>query len=142
MNWQEVRALDSAEKRWPVTEYVVEATHEEEFALWQRTHETIRWEQCHGWLVNLGTVLIGPDREHLKRMPVTVTVTWQLLDGHLVAFYDAASQVVDHRMVEKYIRENCAKRTNAANFHHCAHDLGLCLTKSATHPIDTSQEAK
>lgn len=61
----------------------------------------------------------------MKRMPVCVSVTWNLLDGHLIAFYDPTSQVVDHRMVEKYIRDNCPRRVDAMNFHNCAHELGL-----------------
>lgn len=136
MNWKQVRELDSAEKRWPKTEYVVEATHEEMFQLWQETHTRFKWEQCHGWLITLGTVVIGPDVTNVETMPVTVSVTWQLLDGHLVAFYEAASQVVDYRMVDKYVRENCAKHTDAANFHHCVHDLelGSAPVKRSTPP--------
>lgn len=127
MTREELRALDSAEKRWPLTEYVINATHEEEFGIWKEIHETVRWEQCHGWIVTLGTVLIGKSRREQERMPVAVSVTWNLLDGHVVAFYEATSMVVDHRMVDQYIRGNCSKHTNATNFHHCAHELGLTL---------------
>lgn len=125
MTHEELYALDSAEKRWPLTEYVVEATHEEQFQVWLRTPESVTWNQGHGWLVTVGHVLVGPDVDHLERMPVTVSVIWNLIDGHLIAFYEAESLVVDHRMVEKYIRGNCSKHTNATNFHHCAHDLNI-----------------
>lgn len=58
-------------------------------------------------------------------MPVCLEVHWNLIGGHLVAFYAPTSQVVDHRMVDKYVRENCAKKTDAMNFSHCTHALGL-----------------
>ncbi len=127
MTYEELYRLNSAELRWPLTEYVVEATHEEGFGVWQRTHKTVKWEQGHGWLITLGKVWVGSALRKLERMPVTVSVNWNLLDGHLVGFYEAESQVVDHRMVDKYIRGNCAKHTNATNFHLCAHALGLNL---------------
>lgn len=122
---REVYDLNSAAARWPKTEYAIEATDEEQHVCWERTHETVRWQQCNGWIVTLAQLLVGEDRGHLERMPVTVCLTWHLLDGHLVAFYEASSQVVDHRIVEKYIRGNCSKHTNATNFHICMHDLGL-----------------
>lgn len=59
MNWHDVRALDTAEKRWPKTEYAVEAYGWEELALWQEWHEHATWEQCHGWMIHLGDVFIA-----------------------------------------------------------------------------------
>ncbi len=130
MTYAEARQLDTPEKRWPKTEYVVEATHEEEFHVWHRVHPDVSWEQLHGWTTAIGEVEIRKrGKRKLERMPVCVCVMWVLIGGHLIAFYDACSQVVDHRMVRDYVDSLCAKHTNAANFHNCAHDLGIQLAE-------------
>lgn len=151
MKVAEVRALDTAEKRLAVTEYFVEATDEEAFQLWKDTHDSVAWEQCHGWLVTVGrvrTLHIFKSRDRIERHPVTVTFTWQLLDGHLVAFYDAASQVVDYRMVDRYVRryvrqlDGRSAHTNATNFHHCMHALGLKYPERKSPSIGDAGGAK
>lgn len=125
MNYSEVRRLDSAEKRLAATEYMIEATHEEEFGVWKRFAEDGKhtWTQCHGWIVTVGEVWIGAESSKLERMPVTVSLSFVLFDGHLICFYEAQSQVVDHRMVEKYVRAGGRRHTNATNFHNCVLDL-------------------
>ncbi len=104
------------------TRYVVEATDYEMHCLWERWHyrvdsewkrKPLAWEQ-----VSMGlSQRIGM----LADMPVCVSVFWARVEGALVAFYDATSQVVDHRMVEKWMHENFPAATswsNAQNFHN------------------------
>lgn len=123
MTYEEVYLLDSAEKRFEKTEYLIEATHEEEFGLWRQHHDKMKWVQCHGFWQTIGEVEIRRlgDTGNFKKMPVTVTMNWQLIDGHLVCFYEASSLVVDYGMVEEWIRPKCKQHTNASNFHHFMH---------------------
>lgn len=78
------------------TEYVVDATGEESFLLW--------WKWCHvlgvphteygtGWLSRIGS---------LGEFPVNVHVSWMGVAGHLVAFVDPCSRVVDYDLVSKW----------------------------------------
>ena len=63
---------------------------------------------------------------HFGGMPVAVSVTFARVCGQVIAFYEATSQVVDHRMVEKWTRTAFPAsrgRTNATNFHICIHAL-------------------
>jgi len=67
-------------------------------------------------------------------MPVCVSVTWDIVKGQLVAFYEATSQVVDHRMVDKYIRENCSRTGNVQNFHNVMSDIERAAQVSGSTP--------
>lgn len=123
MNRDDVCQLDTPEKRWPVTFYAVEGDSFSAWEYFQKHCPEWRWEQCHGWGLTLAKVLVGESRTKLRRMPVAVSVTWDLINGKLVAFYEATSQVVDHRIVEKYIRANCKQVTNLTNVHHVMHAI-------------------
>lgn len=124
MKWAEARGLDTAEKRWPRTLYAVEG---DSFAAWehfQKHRPGWTWEQCHGWGFTLDRVAIMKlPVGRIERMPVCVSVTWDLIAGELVAFYEATSQVVDHRIVDKYIRKNCKRVTNMSNLHNVIHAI-------------------
>lgn len=124
MTYAEVRRLDTAEKRWPHTFAAVEG---DSFRAWewcQKFRPNTEWVQCHGWAITLGNVRISRGRlRRSESMPVCVSVTWDIVGGKLIAFYEAVSQVVDHRMVEKYIHENCKRHGNVLNFHNVMHDI-------------------
>lgn len=107
------------------TEYVVEANSFAMQALWSqfctqsmfRTPQNIyHWEQdCMGYTVQIG---------ELADMPVCMSFFWYKINGHLIAFVDAHSQVVDHRMVDAYLKKYCnphhngsRAHTDASNFH-------------------------
>ena len=98
------------------TVYCVEATDFEALSLWVEHHEKIEWRQENpGYGITVG---------QCAKMPVTICLTWNWLNGHLIVFYEATSQVVDHRMVEKWLKENLpvfdqGKQCNAMNFGHC-----------------------
>lgn len=133
MKYEQVRNM-SFEKRWRLTEYVVEATHEEAFALWKEFHPYVKYEQISdGWAHTIGSVLVKKSGEsNSKEYPVVVECNWALWDGHLIAYYDACSLVVHHGMVRDYIDSLTPKgagRTNAANFHHALHHCKISLDK-------------
>jgi hypothetical protein len=119
VKWAELRNLDSAEKRWPHTFAAVEGDSFQAWEWVQKFRPGTTWEQGHGWLVTLGEVWIGPKRlGRMSRMPVCVSVMWEIIGGKLIAFYESTSTVVDHRMVDKYIRENCERTGDVTNFHN------------------------
>ncbi len=100
----------------------VEATGYESLSLWQhhssqsdrpKGYKPHQWVQDSlGFLQTVGT---------LADMPVAVSVFWATVDGKLVLFYEATSRVVDHEMVDEWIKKNTPTaviRTNAMNFHN------------------------
>lgn len=104
------------------TEYMVEATSFEKYALWKmysnealykNKHNVIKWEQGSGRMYTLG---------ELDGRPITVCFFWDKLNGHNICFYEATSQVVDHELVEEWLDKFCPKpRTDANNFHNVYH---------------------
>lgn len=119
---------ETAESRLAKTLFVVEATSFEQHCLWAETatesncrrFEPRRWEQVHpGWLVRIGK---------LDSRPICVSMRWNRIDGQLVMFWEATSQVVDTVQIEKWLSQHFTGKwgngtreatTNAANFHHC-----------------------
>ena len=67
----------------------------------------------------------------LDNRPVAISFNWFKIDGHRVMFYECMSQVVDHKMVEEWLRRHCSPRCisgrlahcDAMNFHHCLHEI-------------------
>lgn len=120
----EIGFHSSLEDLLKATRFAVEATSFERLALWQKHHETLAWQdRPYGFMVTLG---------RFGDMPVVLSVTFHVLENHVVMFYEATSQVVDHRMVEAWVDKHvCAKwdqntlrpRTDAMNFHLCVHAL-------------------
>ncbi|MFY4731209.1 hypothetical protein [Nitrospira sp. BLG_2] len=130
--------------RFKDTEFVVEADSFAMQALWEkfstqslyRTPQNIyNWEQdCRGFMETIG---------HVNKMPVCVCFFWYKINGHLILFYEATSQVVDHRMIEEWLDKYCnpkhngsKARCNASNFHHA---LGYIRDCEA---LDLLQRAK
>lgn len=104
--------------RFKKTAYVVEATDCERNMLWREWAPFIPWLQdSYGMNVTVGK---------LGDHPVCVNISWDILNDRRVMFYSDSSMVVDHRMVEKWIKENLPQcfdnvcwSTNATNFSHC-----------------------
>lgn len=109
------------------TFYIVEANDYERLALWRESakdadnpviHEPVNWHQeSEGVAVDLGT---------LDEMPVMVCLTWAIINNIRVMFVDPVGQIVDWRMIDKWLAENCnpqwhdrPARCNAMNFHLC-----------------------
>jgi hypothetical protein len=115
------------------TVYMVEATHEESFMLWQEWHQVLRWEQDNrGCLTTVGK---------FGDMPVNVTVFWYIIEGKRVGFYSSDSMVTHHKMVEEWVQKTFPqcfkedgrwKHTNAGNFGHC---LGDIAPKAMDNPV-------
>jgi hypothetical protein len=79
-----------------------------------------RWEQVSpGWLVQVGS---------LNGRPISLDMQWVSIDGFLVCFYSAQSQVVDHKQIDKWLRKHFKgtwdhgtrwAHCDSSNFHHC-----------------------
>jgi hypothetical protein len=117
-----IRERRMVDPRYAVTAFVVEATDFEQLTLWQQWHETVTWQQDNpGWLETVG---------HNAGRPVCISVSWNVINGRHVMFYEATSQVVDHELVDAWLVANCNPKwdngtrrahTNAMNFGHCIH---------------------
>lgn len=120
----------ATDQRLARADFLVEATDGEQFALWERWAEEsqnasrrmLRWEQLSGNSFRVG---------ELDRRPVNVTIVWNLLNGKLVGFWEAHSQVVDHVQIDAWFHRNYKTtwqgrpaRCNAMNFHHAVEVLG------------------
>lgn len=125
------RNAEENEANRKVAVYLVEATHNEAHDLW------VDWSEesaSHGWgdarsprlpweQITLG---YGDTIGHFGGMPVAVSVTFARVLGQVIAFYEATSQVVDHRMVGKWTQTafpSSRGKTNATNFHICVQAL-------------------
>lgn len=118
--------MDRFEFMLLTTEFVVEATHNEQQMLWEKfckdslepaKRAVLEWKQLNpGYSETVGYV-----GEH----PVCICVFWVLINGAQVMFYEPTSRIVDHEMIEKWLDANCNRKwnggrrahTNAENFH-------------------------
>jgi hypothetical protein len=133
---------DRNQKQWIAeTAFLVESTSFEHQVLWEKwsieavakkefitipeNRHRVLWEQLSpGFFQQIGK---------LGKHPVCVEVQFARIAGHVVAFYDATSRVVDHDMVKKWLEETFkvpkwdsgtrVAQTNASNFHSCVHAL-------------------
>ncbi len=112
-------------KKLDETVFLVNADSFGHFALWRETHDMVDWVQDNpGTMQTVGFV---GDR------PVTVSLTWDIIGGQRVLFWYGASQIVDYRMIEAWLREHThppkwdgGRRIawcDAMNFHHCLEAL-------------------
>jgi len=120
-----IRFAPPEDLRFKETFFLVEATGCEQHFLWSEWHKRVKWEeQGMGCTGQIGT---------LDRRPVMLTFFWARINGKLVGFWDSTSQVVDHKMIEKWLAENCtppkcdngtrSAQCDAMNFHHCIHAI-------------------
>lgn len=107
------------EKMFKETMFVIEATSFEQQTLWEQFEGKMAWVHIsEGRSFTVGK---------LAGFPVCVRVSWARLNSQLVMFYDATSRVVDHEMVETFLKSKCNPKwdngtrtsyTDANNFHH------------------------
>lgn len=105
-------------------EYLVEATHEEQHALWARWHQALNWKQGHGYSQTIGYGR-GLNR---KKLPVHVVVWYVWVDGHLLGFWEVTSILADYEAAEAWVRKtfkNAKGNVNAANFHNALHSIDI-----------------
>lgn len=80
-------------------DYAVEANSFESQCLWQKVsnQEGINWESCPcGKMLTLGMV---------DDMPVCMSIFINKINNIPVMFYEMTSQVVDYRLVDKFLEE-------------------------------------
>lgn len=103
------------------TEWIVEATSNEQFLLWQKHHRNCNWEQT-----NLGVHFhLG----ELHGRPICMHLQWCKINGHVVMFWDGVSELFDRKMSDEYFEKMVGKkRTSATNFHICLNDCGTTFS--------------
>lgn len=121
--------IEWGDKMIAATEFWVEADGFARQALWSEWHTKLNWRsEGRGTGLQIG---------ELDSRPVMLCLIWEWLNGRLVCFYEATSQVVDHAMIEKWLEKTCnGKRTHddrpitcdANNFHHCLTGLQIKTT--------------
>lgn len=111
-------------------EYLVRASSTETSALWREWHRAVDWEQVSpGFWTQIGAGH-GINGDEL---PVCVSVFYNRIDGHLVAFYEGTSALVDYFAIEKWTHKmfpNARGTSDALNFHNC---LGALLVTGWEH---------
>lgn len=123
---------DDIEEYFREVHFLVEASYEEKHLLWLIHHHEPNhgrtvvesWEdEGMGHGVQVGT---------LDKRPVCITMFYARLEGKRVCFWEPTSQVVDHEMIEKWLRARTKHITwdrgrwaseNASNFHLCLESL-------------------
>ena len=102
----------------------VEATDFERFCLWKdHTERGGKWEsEAQGLMLGCGD---------LGDMQISLSLFHASVDGKKIVFYNAPSQVVDHRQVEAWIEKHmpasarresgAVHKTDANNFHIVLH---------------------
>lgn len=103
---------------------VVEADNYGKHMLWvenSRRDTPLTWVQnCHGYLLTIGM---------LDDMPVCISLFTAVIDGHKLLYLEATSTVVDHRMIDDWLKKNLPESafqpggefvnsTDAMNFHN------------------------
>ena len=126
-------------KRLKLTKFVVNASSFEAQLLWEKfCKDAIQktdlnryeWEQQNpGCSQTIG---------ELDGRPVCLSLFWNKINGIMILFYEATSQVVDHLMVEKWLKKNCCPKYEHGREAHCnAENFHLAL-----HYIDAKTKAK
>ena len=122
---QEGVSIDDAKLQTSV--FFVEATHCEQYYLWNDWHERVDWKQDgSGFGICIGHI------NKKKTKPVFVSFFFVEINGKRVCFYECTSRFVDHTMVENYILERYPVKydggtrramTDAMNFHNCVNAI-------------------
>lgn len=115
---------------------MVEATHHEQHMFWEKYHYQPRenepvvreWkEESQGRMPTIG---------YIGKRPICVCIFYAKLNGKRVAFYEGVSQLVDHEMIDKWLKHftldtiRCDNGTrwahcDAWNFYHCLDAIGV-----------------
>jgi hypothetical protein len=99
-------------------EYMVEATSNERFMLWEKWHYSKEGRQISWESNNVGLMeTVG----YIDKRPVVMTLNTAVIGGKKILFYDGTSQLVDHALIDKWLVDNLPDvcKTDAGNF-HCA----------------------
>jgi hypothetical protein len=96
---------------------IVDATSNERHNLWEKWHyrpdgRKVSWDSNNsGLMERVGT---------LDNRPIVITLNTAVVNGKKILFVDPTSQLVDHKMIDKWIADNLpgVSRTDATNFHN------------------------
>jgi hypothetical protein len=102
---------------------VVEATSYETSCLWREWHQ----EEKKSWVQGMGGYL--PTIGLLGDRPVVLSLLINTVDGHPILFMEPTSQVVDHEMIEEWLKLHLpatalkdegkfVNKVDAQNFHN------------------------
>jgi len=116
-------------KRLRETRFVVDATHDEMFMLWEKFSDEAMYKNPHFNKFRFEQMNPGVSQQigTLDNRPVCISLFWWKINGVQIMVVEGTSQVVDHLMIEKWLEKHCAPRwdkgtrlahCNAANFHH------------------------
>lgn len=116
---------DSHKELFKDVVYLVEANHNETHLLWERFHYKPVYDfKVDSWVQVMEGY--GPVIGELDNRPICVGITYAILNGKKVMFYEGQSEVVDYKMIEDW-RDHYApniSHCNATNFGHCLNDIG------------------
>jgi hypothetical protein len=109
-------------------DYAIEATDNEAFLLWEKNHEKMKWEQnCQGYMPTVKEIRVLGEGGKIESFPVCVSLTWSVIDGRTVLFYESVSRFVDWEAVQEFVRDNLLNpgftKTNATNAHIVFHAI-------------------
>lgn len=116
--------------------FIVEANSFEKLCLWlDHWHEPRKgylkvesWEDdCGGWFINIGEI---------NGRQINISIFHSYINGKKVMFYECVSQLVDHKMVEEWLKhysfdkirwDNNSRwaHCDAMNFHHCIEAINV-----------------
>jgi hypothetical protein len=129
---------EKIDPRFADTVFFVEANSFEQLKLWETNAAGNWWpklpweEDCKGFMETIG---------YLSNRPVCVSFSFAKINGRRICFFDPTSQVVDHKMIEKWFEENCFPvhrgnlfaQCDAMNFHHC---LEVCRASVTNEKVE------
>jgi hypothetical protein len=113
-------------------EWIVEATSEERFNLWQDYHNDPKynWEEVsRGWSYYIIELNInGNGKIKSETLPVYINFSFAIINGHKICFYTSNSLLVHHGYIESFLTTYFQRthddysrwnHTDSANFHNC-----------------------
>jgi hypothetical protein len=109
-------------------DYAIEATDNEAFRLWEANHSKMEWKQnSYGYMPTVKELKILNEQGKVKLVPVCVTLTWAIVEGRTVLFYEPTSNFVDWEAVHEFVKNNLLNpgftKTNATNAHIVFHAI-------------------
>lgn len=131
MSWR-----DDIKEFFPGVQFVVEATFEEKHMLWLTRHDSnVGLGHIERWVdegMGRSPTIAWHGRGKNAR-PIAITIFYAYLDGVKVAFYEATSELVDYKVVQKWIYERTGHitydrgtrwaHTDVGNFNQVMHEI-------------------